>query len=214
MVARQQMAQEGTAGLSLRAIATEMGITAPALYRYYKSRDELVTALIVDAFNSLGEALRAADATRTPEDYVGRIRATSLAYREWAIGNRTDHALIFGNPIPGYHAPPEITTEPAQQSMAVFIYIFVAAWQAGRLDLSADYQQVAPDLEEVLGEWLHTNNVPLPTGLMALGLALWAQLQGLVIQELNGHLPPGVAEDGKLYRFELNAIIKRMGLKE
>jgi AcrR family transcriptional regulator len=107
--ARQQMAAEGTAALSLRAIARDMEMTAPALYRYFPSREDLITALIVDAFNALADALEAADAAPTQQDYGSRLRAVLMAYRGWALEHPTDFQLIYGNPIPGYSAPRELT---------------------------------------------------------------------------------------------------------
>src|SRR4051812_32366671 len=98
--ARRQMMEQGAASLSLRAIAAEMGLTAPALYRYYKNRDELVTALIVDSFYALGGALEAAGMTCAPGDYAGQFVAMMAAYRDWALANRADFTLIYGTPLP------------------------------------------------------------------------------------------------------------------
>src|SRR5215211_2916846 len=89
-IARRQMAEQGAAALSLRAIAAAMGVTPPALYRYYKSRDELVTALIVDAYNDMADALEAAAAAHPAADYAGRFLAVALAYRAWAIAHPAD----------------------------------------------------------------------------------------------------------------------------
>src|SRR6476660_9180340 len=95
-IARRQMAEQGAASLSLRAIAAEMGVTPPALYRYYKNRDELVTALIVDAYNDMADTLVAADTGHPATDYAGRFLAVALAYREWAVTHAADYALILG----------------------------------------------------------------------------------------------------------------------
>jgi AcrR family transcriptional regulator len=97
-IARQQMAQKGAAALSLRAIAREMGMTSPALYRYFASRDDLVTALIVDAYNSLADALEAARHGCPPTDHKQRLLEMGLAYRNWAISHAQDYTLIFGTP--------------------------------------------------------------------------------------------------------------------
>src|SRR3954454_14022131 len=83
-VARKQMAERGAAALSLRAIAGEMGLTAPALYRYFGSRDDLITALIIDAFDALGATLAAMRAAQPPHDYAGQFVAMLAAYRTWA----------------------------------------------------------------------------------------------------------------------------------
>ena len=114
-VARQQMAEHGTAGLSLRGIAREMSITAPAIYNYFPRLEDLITALIVDAFTDLAEAMEAAEAAEESERPYHKILALCLAYREWAIGNPTVFQLIYGNPIPGYHAPEEVTIPLARR---------------------------------------------------------------------------------------------------
>src|SRR5689334_23821717 len=98
--ARAQMAAEGTASLSLRAIARLLDVTAPALYRYFADRDDLITDLIVEAFNNLADAMEAAEAEVARDDYGGRLITALMAYRRWAMEHRTDFQLIYGNPIP------------------------------------------------------------------------------------------------------------------
>ncbi len=80
-IALQQMAEQGAASLSLRAIAREMGTSAPAIYRYFPNRDALVTALIIDAYNSLADSLQAANDGQDSGDYNGRFRAVTRAYQ-------------------------------------------------------------------------------------------------------------------------------------
>ena len=103
--ARRHLASEGAPSLSLRAIARELGMTSSAIYRYVASRDDLLTWLIVDAYNSLGAACEFAEAEVEREDLFGRFRATCEAVR--AVGDRNPHewALIYGSPVPGYVAP-------------------------------------------------------------------------------------------------------------
>ena len=95
-VARQQMADHGTAGLSLRGIGREMGISAPAIYNYYPRLDDLITALIVDAFNALADAIEAAEAGTPGETCGQKILAMCLAYRQWAVEHPVDFQLIYG----------------------------------------------------------------------------------------------------------------------
>ncbi len=109
-IARQQMTQFGTAGLSLRAIAREIDVITPALYRYFSTLDDLITALIIDAFDGMAHCLAAADTAHYPQDdYEGRVVTACLAYRQFALERPMDFQLIYGNPIPGYVAPAEIT---------------------------------------------------------------------------------------------------------
>src|SRR5690348_12056939 len=95
-IAHQQMADQGQAALSLGAIARTMGLTTPALYRYFANRDALITALIVEAYQELATALEQADAAAPTDDYTARFRSMAFAYREWAIAHPHDYALIYG----------------------------------------------------------------------------------------------------------------------
>ena len=107
-VAWQQMVDVGAAELSLRAIARALGVSAPAIYNHYADRDALVTALIMDAYTSLGDYQLAARDSVPHDDVRGRLRATGVAYRAWALDMPQRYQLIFGTPNPGYQAPPEV----------------------------------------------------------------------------------------------------------
>ncbi len=118
-LARRQLAEQGPGALSLRAIAREMGTASSALYRYFPSQGDLVTALCVEAYDSLAGALTAARDARPPGDHAGRWAAVCRAYRRWSLENPSDFALIFGTPLPGYHAPEEVTAAAAGRSLGV-----------------------------------------------------------------------------------------------
>src|SRR2546425_6041964 len=99
-LARRQLAEQGAGALSLRAIAREMGTASSALYRYFASYEELIGALCVDAYNSLGDAVIAARDAQRPEDHAQRWFAICRAYRQWSLRNHADFALIHGTPQP------------------------------------------------------------------------------------------------------------------
>jgi AcrR family transcriptional regulator len=132
-VARRHLATDG-ANLSLRAVARDMGMVSSALYRYFASRDDLLTALIIDAYNALGAAVEDPDAAVTERDDLrGRLLALGRAVRQWALANPAEYALIFGSPVPGYAAPAD-TVVAAQRTPDVLLGIFVDGVAAGRLD--------------------------------------------------------------------------------
>src|SRR5258708_7556043 len=112
-LAGRQLAEQGPGAVSLRAIAREMGTASSALYRYFPSQGDLVTALCVEAYDSLAGALTAARDARPPGDHAGRWAAVCRAYRRWSLENPSDFALIFGTPLPGYHAPDAVTAAAA-----------------------------------------------------------------------------------------------------
>lgn len=105
--ARRMLAAEGAAKLSLRAVARELGMVSSALYRYFPSRDELLTALIVDAYDSVGAAAERAEAAARAAGAPPRTRWLAIceAFRAWALAHPHEYALIYGSPVPGYSAP-------------------------------------------------------------------------------------------------------------
>ena len=158
-VARQQMAEHGTAGLSLRGIAREMGITAPAIYNYFPQLEDLITALIVDAFNALADAMEAAEVAEASVRPYDKIMALCMAYREWAVAHPTVFQLIYGNPIPGYHAPEEITIPLARRPFLGLFRWFIRAHQAGELTIPAEYQAVPPAMIEGIAAWKRSSGI-------------------------------------------------------
>ncbi|WP_329048933.1 TetR/AcrR family transcriptional regulator [Amycolatopsis sp. NBC_01488] len=146
--ARRRLAVEG-ANLSLRAVARDMGIVASALYRYFPSRDALLTALIIDAYDGLGDAAVDAEAAIPREELRGRWLAACHAVRSWALAHPAEYGLLYGNPVPGYAAPPE-TVAPASK-----VILLLAAIVAEAPDVPAGPPLPAPvraDLRRLIEE--------------------------------------------------------------
>ena len=211
-VARQQMAEYGTAGLSLRGIAREMGMTAPAIYNYFPRLEDLITALIVDAFTALAEAMEAAEAAESSERPYDKIMALCLAYREWAIAHPTVFQLIYGNPIPGYRAPEELTIPLARRPFLGLFRWFIRAHQAGALTIPVEYQPVPLAMAEGIAAWRRASGIEMPDALVGLLMSGWARIHGAVLLELFGHLQPLVGGAGSFYRYELEAFAQRLEL--
>jgi AcrR family transcriptional regulator len=179
--ARQQMAESGTTALSLNAIARAMEISTPGLYRYFASRDDLVTALIADAYNDLADALEAAALGIPREAYYERILATVLAYREWALSHPVDFTLIYGNPIPGFHAPEEVTTPAARRGFAAILRILAEAEQAGALNPSPEYRQLPPELRPAFQPIDGEQSPAVPETVLYIGLVGWTHMHGMLL---------------------------------
>ncbi|MCA9930010.1 MAG: TetR/AcrR family transcriptional regulator [Anaerolineales bacterium] len=213
-IARRHVAEKGAAALSLRAIAREMGMTSPALYRYFAGRDDLVTALIVDAYNSLADVLEAARDACEKGDHVGRLAAIAFAYRDWALAGPQEYALIFGVPIPEYEAPPEITGPIAARSMMVFLDVLDAAQRSGQGDFSDVQTAMTPTLQAQLQHWIDKFQYHDKSELVYLALSNWGMIHGLVSLEIFGHLAPGDGgkNAGALYQAEVIAMAKRLKL--
>lgn len=211
-IARQQMAEVGAAALSLRAIAREMGMSAPALYSYFENRYALVTALIVEAYHSLGEAMAVADGEMERGDFHGRFQAVARAFRDWALAHPQDFTLIYGTPIPGYEAPREQTVEPAGRVMQQLGYVLHEAARAGKLQASNYYKQPPAGLQQAVDELRSLLPERTATEVIILTMVTWSLLYGLVWGELQGHFPPGLAESGELHMLEVGALSERLGL--
>lgn len=208
--ARRQMGELGTAGLSLRGIARELGITAPAIYNYFPRLDDLITALIVDAFTALAEAMEVAGTQA--EGVGGRFAAIIRAYRAWAVTHPTDFQLIYGNPIPGYAAPAELTGPLAQRPFSQLFSLLQTGWQAGQITLPAEYQPVPPEVAAHVAAFQQRAGLALPEVLICVLLSGWARIHGQVMLELFHHSQPFIGDPGAFYELELTAYLRRLGL--
>jgi AcrR family transcriptional regulator len=199
--ARRQLAREGAAALSLRSIARELGMVSSGIYRYVSSRDELLTLLIVEAYDDLGAHLERSSrgAGAGARD---RWRAVAGALRAWARRRPHEYALLYGSPVPGYAAPQD-TVGPATRVYAALASATPAP-AAGRPvpgALTADAVRAG----ELLG--IETG----PGGVLQ-AFAAWMQLFGAISFELFGHLH-GVVDDLDAHYGELvEAVADRLGL--
>ncbi|WP_327168025.1 TetR/AcrR family transcriptional regulator [Streptomyces subrutilus] len=200
----QQIAGSGTSALSLNAIAKQMGLSGPALYRYFANRDELITELIRDAYRSLADAFHAAAATATAQDPdtgtgtgTGRLVALAGSLRHWALQDRHRYFLVYGTPVPGYHAPPEITAIAAEM-MTVLLDACAAAAPGGRghsFDAHlADHRGWAGDRPDA------------PPAALRLALAFWSRLHGALSLELAGHFNGMGLDPAALYASEVDSL--------
>lgn len=210
-IARRMMAAEGTAALSLRGIAREMGMSAPSLYHYYASRDDLTTALIVDAYESLGAALEQAQAAEPFEEYATQFLNVASAYRAWALAYPVDYTLIYGNPIPGYHAPAEITVPVVRRALRPFAALMEAAWVAGELRLPSDQEPIA-ELDQRLVAWGLTQQLTMPSAALRSLTAGWSLIQGMVMLELFGHIQPIIGDPDAWFHAEVRTFLRRIGM--
>jgi len=191
--ARRQLAETGAQQLSLRAVARELGLVSSALYRYFPSRDDLLTALIIDAYDSLGAVAEAAEVAVDRNDLAGRFAATCIAVRDWALAHPNEYALIYGSPVPGYAAPAD-TVRPASRVTTLQLRIIVEAAAAGRIPAAdikdAEAQPVAGALAPI------RSYLPLgvPAPLVQRALMVWTNLFGVISFELFGQLHNVVAE--------------------
>jgi AcrR family transcriptional regulator len=185
--ARRQLAAEGAQRLSLRAVARELGMVSSALYRYFPSRDDLLTALIIDAYESIGGRVEAANAARPPAHLRGRWRAMSQAVRTWAHTHPHEYALVYGSPVPGYSAPQE-TIVPASRVPIALVKLAHDAWVSGALTPGTDGPPLSPTLAAQTEQVAATVAPGLPGPVLTRYIIGWTQLYGMISFELFGHL--------------------------
>jgi AcrR family transcriptional regulator len=192
--ARRHLASDGVSGLSLRAIARELGMAPSAVYRYVPSRDELLTMLIVNAFDSLGEATEKEVAAISPDDLYDRWSTVCHAVRQWALANPNEYALIYGTRVPGYVTPPD-TIAPAFRVSGLLVEIVVDAASTGKLPPPILDDDVAPEGQAALAPLRHLIPAEVSDALLQRGLMAWAALFGTVSFELFGQLHNVVGDE-------------------
>jgi AcrR family transcriptional regulator len=208
--ARRHLATDG-ANLSLRAVARDMGMVSSALYRYFASRDDLLTALIIDAYNALGDLVEAGDAAVTDRgDLRGRWLACCHAVRRWALTNSAQYALIFGSPVPGYAAPQD-TTVAAQRTPAVLIGILSDGVTSGTLAAPDPAELPAPVRADLVAT--RDEVFPgLPEAVLARGSIGWIHLFGAVSFELFGQLNNVIEAREEYFDYQMRQLGQLIGL--
>ncbi len=207
--ARRQLATEGAPGLSLRAVARELGMVSSAVYRYVPSRDDLLTLLIIDAYDALGQAAEDAERPVERPDLVGRWLSICHAVRDWALEHPHEYALVYGSPVPGYQAPPD-TVRAATRVTALMTAILV------------DAASIDPGRQEwrgTLGEAVESALAPtrpfvpaqVPSELVVRGLMAWTYLFGAVSFELFGHRHQVIDDEADLRRAFFTEEVTRIG---
>jgi len=200
-IARQQMADGGWPAISLNGIAREMGVAVSGLYRYYENRDALLTALILDAFNAYGAAIEAAESACQPRsDYFGRLMAALRAYRQWPLENPSEFGLIYGTPVPGYHAPAELTVPAASRPMRVVLGIMVEARSAAALPYGA------------LAALPPVMDMGVQADIASWGVNGWTRIHGFVTLEVFGHLDNVIPDRDAFYEAECRTLLAAGGL--
>jgi AcrR family transcriptional regulator len=208
-IAREHLAADGP-DLSLRAVARDLGVVSSAVYRYFASRDELLTALIIDGYTSMADAIEQAESAVARRDLAGRWLALGRAARTWSADHRHEYALLYGSPVPGYAAPQD-TIGPASRPVVLAMAILREGVERGVLEVPADRlpRAVRADVERI-GGLAGFEGVP-PT-LMARALSAWAQLFGTISFELFGRLGNAVTDYDAYFEHQLRVMSRHLGL--
>jgi AcrR family transcriptional regulator len=203
----KQIAEFGAPSLSLRAIARELHITAPAIYNYFPDRDALVTALIIDAYKSFGDSQLEARDALPASDVKGRMKAIGLAYRAWAHTHPQRYQLIFGTPIPGYEAPLMEVLPFGARSLSALVSVVEQLRTNGNLNIET-FPEVKEEYKAGFEVWKsHGGDVDILS--LSIAMIIWARVHGIVSLEIAGNLPPFGSSGDDLYLFEMESIAKQ-----
>lgn len=206
--ARRQLADVGAAALSLRAVARELGMASSAVYRYFPSRDDLLTRLIIDGYDDLGAAAEAADDPEAPP--LERWLSVCRAVRTWARGHPHEYALLYGSPVPGYRAP-EDTVPSASRVGVVLGRILGDAARSGALPPAGgerDAALVSDDAVAVLGG----EHPSLDDAVRLRALLAWSSLYGTISFELFGHFVGSITDLDRWFDRAMTELARMIGL--
>jgi AcrR family transcriptional regulator len=188
--AREHLAAQGVAGLSLRAVARELGMASSAVYRYFPSRDDLLTRLIIEAYDALADAVETAEATIDRDDLTERWMTAAHACRDWALAHPQDWYLIYGAPVPDYEAP-ATTIGPATRVSAVLTTILSDAVLRGE---AVTPEPVPRKVRAALAPIREFVSRIVPDDLLIRGLMARTQLFGTISLEINGQFKAGIRD--------------------
>jgi AcrR family transcriptional regulator len=178
--ALRQLEDSGPAGLSVSAIGKELGVSGPAVYRYFAGRDDLLTELVIDAYHDLADALSAATSGKSREHPRARLEALAHAYRSWAVGQPHRYRLLYGPPLPGYDAHAERLVGASQAAMNVLVGILR---EAGNPTAA----QPAQPLASQLSAWALRHAFDIEPAVALRAIVFWSRVHGIVSLEIAGN---------------------------
>jgi AcrR family transcriptional regulator len=209
--ARAHLAEHGAAGLSLRAVSRDLGMASSALYRYFPSRDALLTTLIVEAYDALGEACEQAHAEVDASDLLGRWRSVAHATRAWARTHPHEYALIYGSPVPGYAAPTD-TIDPAARVATLLLALLVDIERSGAPRATTP-KAISDGLDKQLDILRTHAGSAVETPRLLHGISAWVLLFGLLNFELFGQFKNLFDDADDFFAQQVDLMAERIGLR-
>lgn len=223
--ARRLLVSQGPDAVTLRAIAREMGMTAPGLYRYVSSHEELIKHVIADIFSELADALEAAVAAagvaaagkELVAGLTDKMVAACREFRRWSLAHKAEYSLLFGSPLPGLcDEPDEIIDECGSRFAGVFFALFIELWQRNPFPVPAP-GEIDPVLRTQLELYLDAMSAflpreRLPAGAVLTFLRCWTKLYGAVTLEVFGHLRFALDDPAPMFEYTLAEMAAALGL--
>jgi AcrR family transcriptional regulator len=220
--ARRLLVQQGPEAVSLRAIAREMGMTAPALYRYFGSHEDLLRHLVADLFTEIAEHVReailvageAAGPARSEAEVMAvKMIAGCQEFRAWALQHVPEFSMLFGSPVPGLdvlHDDP--ITDCGREFGQVFLDLFSNLYRRRPFEIPAD-EEIQPALRGQLARFRENSGSDLPLGALQTFLRCWVLLYGTVSLEVFGHLKFALDDAAPMFELMLTSLAPMIGLE-
>lgn len=204
---RRHLVTHGAAGLSVRAIARDLGMVSSAVYRYVASRDDLLTLLLVDAYTELADTVDEARSARaSDDDWRMRMLAMARAARGWAVEHPTAWALLYGSPVPGYHAPSESTVGPGTRVIAAMFGVLAEGIAAGDIKSTNAVvaESMSSDFDKIRAEFDFGGD----DSTVAKLFLLWAALVGAISLEVFGQYGADTLSDpGTVFEYQIESLL-------
>ena len=194
--ALRQLAESGPAAVSVSAIGKQLGVSGPALYRYFASRDELLTELVIDAYHDLADALSAAALNAPEPGPRARLETLARAYRSWALAQPHRYRLLFGPPLPGYDAHAQRLVQASHAAMAALVE---ALGELGDPVAPAP----GPPLASQLAAWVRQHNLEADPATALRALLVWSRLHGFVSLEMAGNYASMGIDPDQVFEMQL-----------
>jgi len=221
--ARQLLIKDGPEAVSLRAIAREIGMTAPGLYRYFDSHEELIRHVCANIFTELGQDIhRAIHAAVPPEDrphepdpvkLTVKMVAACREFRRWALNHKAEFAMVFGVPLPGIDdGRYDVADECALAFAGTFFSLFLELWRAVPFPVPAD-EQIDPGLRDQLVRYRDALGSDIPVGAVLTFLRCWTVLYGAVAMEVFGHMKFALQDAAPMFEITLGDLATLVGLR-
>jgi AcrR family transcriptional regulator len=213
--ARRILVAEGPEACSLRAIARKMGMTAPALYRYFDSREDLIKHVVADIFTEIAGGIHAAIEAAGQDsggDMVAKLVAACGEFRSWSLGHKEEFGLLFGTPLPGLEAVhDDVIDDCAAKFSGEFLALFLELWRKHPFPVPGD-DQIDPSLREQLAHYRELLGAGLPLGAGLTFLRCWVRLYGMVSLEVFGHLHFALDDAAPMFDITLAELAELVGL--
>lgn len=217
-VAREHLRAHGPSGISLRGIARAIGMTAPALYRYFAGLDDLLAAMIESYTNEICDAMEAARDELPEDDIGGRLVAVTRTFRQWALEHKPEFTMVFGAPVPGFTRPEDGAgiDEAGARFGKIFFALFAELWRRQPFPVPAD-EDIPPGLRRQLVAFADScglDRTSVPLGVIRMYAGCWVRLYGMVAMEIFGQIEFMVDDAEPLFEAELTDLARIIGLKK